>query len=122
MEIVKVLKAMADETRYKILTLLLQQNYCVRALSREIGLSESAISQHIKILKEAGLLDGMKKGYFMHYYVDKDILNKLALNIEKLTTIEQGNCNPEENIQFKLSDRKRCHTQRQGRNCFNKGK
>jgi len=48
MEITKILKAMADDTRFRILILLLQHNYCVRALSRKLELSESAISQHIK--------------------------------------------------------------------------
>ena len=61
METTKILKAIADGTRFKILTLLLQQNYCVRALSRKLGLSESAISQHLKVLREAGLLVGVKK-------------------------------------------------------------
>ncbi|NLO89537.1 MAG: ArsR family transcriptional regulator [Clostridia bacterium] len=49
MEIAKVLKAMADETTgFKILILLLQHNYYVRAISRKLELSESAILQHIK--------------------------------------------------------------------------
>jgi len=61
MEITKILKAMADDTRFRILILLLQHNYCVRALSRKLELSESAISQHIKVLREAGLLIGVKK-------------------------------------------------------------
>lgn len=53
-----VLKAIADETRMKILTLLLEHNYCVRALARSLELSEAAISQHLKVLREAGLLIG----------------------------------------------------------------
>lgn len=50
--------------------MFLQHNYCVRALSRNIGLSEVAILQHLKVLREAGLLTGEKKGYYMHYDVD----------------------------------------------------
>ena len=61
-----VLKAIADETRMKILLLLLRHNYCVRALARKLELSEGAVSQHLKILRDAGLLIGEKKGYFMH--------------------------------------------------------
>jgi len=89
MEITKILKAMADDTRFRILILLLQHNYCVRALSRKLELSESAISQHIKVLREAGLLIGVKKGYYMHYDVDRSTLHKLSSKIEELAAIER---------------------------------
>jgi ArsR family transcriptional regulator len=111
MEITKVLKAIADETRFKILKLLLQHNYCVRALSRKLELSESAISQHIKVLREAGLLIGVKKGYYMHYDVDRDALHKLSSKIEELAAIERKVCNPE-NVGCESSERKMCHVQR----------
>ena len=84
MELMTVLKSIADETRLKVLKMLLQHNYCVRALSRNVGLSESAISQHLKVLREAGLLVGEKKGYFMHYDVERNTLHELASNIEEL--------------------------------------
>ena len=47
MDFQKVLKAIADETRLKILMLLLRHNYCVRALANELKLSEATISQHL---------------------------------------------------------------------------
>ena len=62
----KVLKAIADETRMSILKLLLRHNYCVRALANELNLTEATISQHLKVMREAGLLTGEKRGYFMH--------------------------------------------------------
>ena len=89
MDITKVLKAIADKTRFEMLKLLLQHNYCVRALSRKLELSESAISQHIKVLREAGLLIGVKKGYYIHYDVDRSTLHKLASKIEELASIER---------------------------------
>ena len=118
MEITKVLKAMADETRFKILILLLQHNYCVRALSRKLELSESAISQHIKVLREAGLLIGVKKGYYMHYDVNRNTLHKLSSKIEELTEIERKVCNPE-HVGCESSERKMCHVKRSGCKCFN---
>jgi len=54
----KLLKAIADDTRMNILTLLLRHNYCVRALANELNLSEATISQHLKVLREAGVLVG----------------------------------------------------------------
>src|SRR5690554_3693327 len=113
MEITKVLKAIADETRLKILKMLLKHNYCVRALSRKLELSESAISQHLKVLREAGLLVGVKKGYFMHYDVDRDTLKELSSKIEEFATIEREVCNPE-NVGCESSEQKRCHVQKSG--------
>ena len=52
MELTKLLKAMSDETRFKILTLLLEHNYCVRGLAKKLDLSEAAVSQHLKILRK----------------------------------------------------------------------
>lgn len=119
MEITKVLKAIADETRFKILILLLQHNCCVRALSRKLGLSESAVSQHIKVLREADLLIGVKKGYYMHYDVDRDTLRELSTKIKELAAIEREVCNPEK-AGCESSERERCHVQRSGHKCSNK--
>jgi ArsR family transcriptional regulator len=104
---------MADETRFKILILLLQHNYCVRALSKILDLSESAISQHTKVLREAGLLIGVKKGYYMHYDVNRSTLHKLSSKIEELAATEREVCNPE-NAGSESSERKMCHVKRSG--------
>lgn len=98
MEKSMVLKAIAEETRMSILTLLLKHNYCVRSLAKELGLSESTISQHLKVLREAGLINGKKRGYFMHYDVERTVLHELAGEIEALAATEpekgahHGNC------------------------------
>ncbi len=90
-----VLKAIADETRLKIITLLLGHNYCVRALARHLEISAAAVSQHLKILREAGLLVGEKKGYFMHYDVNRSALRDLAQEINILADIERKSCSPD---------------------------
>lgn len=90
-----LLKAIADETRMNILMLLLQYNYCVQALARKLGLSEAAISQHLKVLREADLLTGEKRGYFMHYRVNRNVLQELAADIQELAAVERELCTPE---------------------------
>lgn len=49
-------KALADENRLLLLRLLLRRNCCVRALARQLDISEAAVSQHLKVLREAGLI------------------------------------------------------------------
>lgn len=95
MDVTLALKALADETRMKIVALLLKHNYCVRALAGELGVSEAAVSQHLKVLREAGLLAGEKKGYYMHYDLNRDMLRALANEITALASIEREPCAPE---------------------------
>ncbi len=104
----KILKAIADETRMNILNLLLRHNYCVRALASELKLSEATISQHLKVLREAGLLVGEKKGYFMHYAVERSVLRELAKEIEALADIEHKACLPEEREDCPAEEKSAC--------------
>lgn len=114
MDLTLVLKAIADESRMKILSLLLRNNYCVRALARKLELSEGAVSQHLKVLRDAGLLSGEKKGYFMHYDVKREALHALAAEIEVLACLERDACKPEAGG-CTSTEQERCHVKKQ--NC-----
>ncbi len=94
MEDVQLLKALADETRLRLVRLLLTHNFCVRALSRKLKISEAAVSQQLKVLREAGLLTGEKKGYFMHYGVNREKLCELAGMLNELAGLECRPCSP----------------------------
>ncbi len=86
-----LLKALAEPTRLKLVTLLLKKPRCVSCLARNLDISESAVSQHIKVLKNAGLVTGQKKGYFMHYSINRAVLEKLSVYIKELadTPVEE---------------------------------
>jgi DNA-binding transcriptional ArsR family regulator len=79
-----VLKILADETRFKIISLLLTHDLCVGALAGRLDISEAAVSQHLQILRKAGLVKGEKRGYWTHYSVERNILNQLAEELKKL--------------------------------------
>ncbi len=76
--LITLLKALGDETRFRILELLLTHNLCVGALARRVGLSEAAVSQHLQVLRRAGLVRGEKRGYWTHYILDRQALRGLA--------------------------------------------
>ena len=80
-ELLEILKSVSDETRYNLIKLLLQHDYCVRALANRLNLSESAVSQHLKILRNSGIVKGDKRGYFTHYYVNRELLIKKAQRV-----------------------------------------
>ncbi|MEJ5377042.1 MAG: metalloregulator ArsR/SmtB family transcription factor [bacterium] len=77
-------KAIADESRWRMLEMLLNQDLCVGALARRMGLSEGAVSQHLQVLRKAGLVKGEKRGYWTHYSVDREALLQLARKLEAM--------------------------------------
>ena len=119
MEKLALLRAISDETRMNILTLLLKHNCCVRALARSLGFTEATISQHLKVLREAGLLIGEKRGYFMHYDVERSVLHELAKEIELLAAIEREACTPESGG-CAPSEQANCHVKKALANCHEK--
>jgi ArsR family transcriptional regulator, arsenate/arsenite/antimonite-responsive transcriptional repressor len=64
-------KAMGEETRVKIITMLLQEEMCICELIDELGLSQSAVSHHMKILKQAGLVNDRRDGKWTFYSINK---------------------------------------------------
>ena len=86
-----ILKALSDGTRFEILELLLSEDLCVRGLSRRTGVSEAAVSQHLKILRLAGIVSGERRGYFVHYSVNRNVLYEASLELRKLSGIDCEN-------------------------------
>ena len=84
-ELVNRFKALGDETRFKLFLLLSENNICVKGLAKVLNISESAVSQHLKVLRNAGLIKGEKIGYFVHYNVQKNVLKELRNAIDELS-------------------------------------
>ena len=81
-----MLKALGEPMRLKIFFSLLERKHCVRSLSRKLGVSEPAISQHMKVMKEAGLVYGEKYGYHTHYLPHQEAVDFLAEQFERMKT------------------------------------
>ncbi len=64
------LKALADSTRLRMLDLLTQQSepLCVCEITAEFDLQQPTISHHIRILRQAGLISGEKRGVWSYYW------------------------------------------------------
>ena len=88
----KTLKALCEPNRYKLLALIQQRSYCVAALALESGLSESSVSQHLKILREADLVQGVKKGFYTHYILNREALQKVIDELNLLTQATPKKC------------------------------
>jgi ArsR family transcriptional regulator len=68
--------ALADPTRLRLLGLLARQQegraLCVNALAWRLGVTQSAVSQHLRVLKNVGLVRGERRGYRVHYFIDPE--------------------------------------------------
>ena len=84
MELDRMLKALGEPMRLKIYQALLERKHCVRSLSKKFGISESAISQHMKVMKEAELVYGEKFGYHTHYLPLQEAVDFLTQQFQKM--------------------------------------
>ena len=84
----KVFKALSDETRLNILLLVSKRSVCQKGISKYLGISDSAVSQHIKVLKEANIITGYKEGYYMLYHINEGIFNKCVSFINSISDTE----------------------------------
>ncbi len=66
---VKVMKALSDPNRVKIVKLLQQKVMCVCELQAALKISQPSVSKHLKILEEAGLVDYQKDGLWVNYFL-----------------------------------------------------
>lgn len=85
---------LADPTRLKLLSLLSQQRVqnalCVNALAYQLGVTQSAISQHLRVLKSAGLVKGKRRGYRIHYFINQTTLARTQDKISMALHLEHG--------------------------------
>jgi len=82
----KVFKALGEPTRLKIIKILASEGgyFCVGAMARRLGISQPAVSQHLKVLKESGILDSKRMGFRVHYFVDAKTLENYKKQIDEL--------------------------------------
>lgn len=64
---VKVMKALSDPSRVKVVKALEVRELCVCELREVVGLAQPTVSKHLKVLEEAGLIAGRKDGQWVYY-------------------------------------------------------
>jgi ArsR family transcriptional regulator, arsenate/arsenite/antimonite-responsive transcriptional repressor len=89
-----VIKALADESRVRILVALWPEELCVCQIVELLGLAPSTISKHMAILKQSRLVDSRKEGRWMFYRIAEDdapaeARRILSLVVELLTNAPQ---------------------------------
>ena len=67
MPIARIFSALADETRLKIVKYLSEREHSVEELVQLLGIAQSTTSHHLRVLKDAGLIQGDKRGRSIYY-------------------------------------------------------
>lgn len=80
----KIFKALSSSIRLEILSMLAENSFCVNALVCRLNVSQPAVSQHLKILENAGLVKGKKTGYRVHYSLTSENIAECSAFLNKL--------------------------------------
>jgi DNA-binding transcriptional ArsR family regulator len=89
-ELALMFKVLAVKARVRIVHLLKQQALCVGALSARLEITPGAVSQHLRVLKEAGLVEAEKRGYFMHYRLNRQTLCRWQEALKEFLTVPEA--------------------------------
>lgn len=87
-----LLKAMANRHRLMILCTLLRQERDVNSLADEVCLSQSAVSQHLKVLRDANVLGARKDGVKVIYSIVDPLVGAILSNLYLAYCGPQSNC------------------------------
>jgi DNA-binding transcriptional ArsR family regulator len=79
-DIIAVTKALADESRVRLLAALNGRELCVCQLIQVVGLASSTISKHLSILRSARLIDSRKEGRWMYYRLKNNMAGAIQKN------------------------------------------
>ena len=88
-EALEFFNALGNEERLKIIEILKEKDRCVCELEAALDKSQASISHHLRILENAGLIRGWKKGKFTYYQIEKkkfkndlELINKNFKSLE----------------------------------------
>ena len=66
-EFIKVMKALSDPNRVKLLKMLQKREMCVCEIQAALGIAQPTVSKHLKVLEAAGLVGREKEGLWVNY-------------------------------------------------------
>jgi len=89
-KVAQVFKALSSETRVCILRMLKQRALCVGALAARLDITSAAVSQHLRILRDADLVVPDKRGYYVHYLLNRKTLEQWRQVADDLLTADEG--------------------------------
>jgi ArsR family transcriptional regulator len=84
---VAVLSAIAEPTRWRIVQLLRHEELCVCHLVEELAVAQPLVSHHLRVLREARLVETERYRYWTYYRLRPDALVQLGTSISRLASV-----------------------------------
>ncbi len=97
----RLLKILSVETRIEMIRLLKGRALCVNALAVRLNVTPGAVSQHLRVMRDAGLVIDEKRGYYVHYRLSEQTLATWREAIDELL-------NPKTDIHKEKKGAKKC--------------
>ena len=79
-------KVLSVDKRIEIIEMLKDGAKNVNALADSLGISQSAVSQHLRVLKSAGLVSDERQGYWVHYSLNMETLEECRQRLNRVCT------------------------------------
>jgi DNA-binding transcriptional ArsR family regulator len=89
-DVMRVFRALSVEKRVEIVRFLADGTLCVGALSHRLGISAGAVSQHLRILRDAGIVEPDRRGLFIHYRLAPKAWERCRGVMESLFGVKTG--------------------------------
>jgi len=83
-KLIRTMKALSDETRLRIMNILLERECCVCEVMQALDISQTRASRNLGILQEAGFLKTRRDGIWMVYSIDYETTNQHANSLVRL--------------------------------------
>lgn len=80
----ELFKILSVDKRVEIIECLKKGDMNVNAMAQLLGITQSAISQHLRVLKAAGLVKDQRKGYWIHYSLDRNALERFRKSLNSI--------------------------------------
>lgn len=85
-EAADLFKILSVDKRIEIIELLKKEPMSVNVLAEALGITQSAVSQHLRVLKGASLVKDERQGYWIYYSLNKDVLEKCRQRLNRICT------------------------------------
>ncbi len=89
-ELARVFKVLAVKNRLRIVMALKGRTLCVGAIAVQLEVSQGAVSQHLRVMRDAGLVIDEKRGYYVHYRLNGQTLDRWRKQIDMVLALGEA--------------------------------
>jgi DNA-binding transcriptional ArsR family regulator len=85
-EAAELFKILSVDKRIEIIELLKKEEMSVNAIAEALGITQSAVSQHLRVLKAAKFVKDQRKGYWIYYSLNRETLEESRKRLNRICT------------------------------------